>query len=299
MIPAALLVIAGVVSCVLYLFVFVDPTDEEDWASAGQFVMENLGEDDLVRAHPHWATGPLVHVQGARERVDVVSRPVWEDYHGVETIWLMADASREDEALALLPFEAEPKRHAFGTVTVLEVESPVGELPYVFHEQLVDAKVERIDKAGKATECATWNPREERWDCGRRDRWFYVGRELKEIGDEPRECVWAHPLSDGRWLHVTFPDVPAGGELVLKAGQTLRGQRSARGTDIFVVIDVGGDRVVDERISHRDPTYHTWRIPNDAAEPRSVTFKLSSISARDRFFCIDGFVTSVDTAGGD
>lgn len=287
-IPAFVLIAAGIVSGLLYAFVFVDSTTDDDWASAGAYVLEKVADTDLIRVHPTWATGPLVHVADRGTQVDVVSRPLAEDFHGVSTIWLMTDASREAEALAELPFETSPKRHEFDSVTLLEIENPVGTLPFVFHKQLATAKVTRHRASGQVEECKTWNRREERWDCGRRDRWVYVGRTLREVGDEPRECIWAHPLAGGDWLHVTFPDVPPG-RLVLKAGQTLRGQRSPRGTDITTVIEVDGERVFDERISHRDQTYHTVEVPKSDSS-RSVTFKLSAGSMRDRFFCIDGFV---------
>ena len=283
-----MLVVAGLVSGVLYAFVFVDSTDDDDWAAAGAYVVENINEADVIRVHPTWATKPLTHVTGAGDQVDVVSRPLPEDFHDVETIWLMTDASLVDDALQLLPFDVDPKRHEYGTVVLLEIPNPIGTLPFVFHERLKTARVERHMADGTVEKCELWNERDQRWDCGRRDRWFFVGKELKEVGDEPRECIWAHPLSGGKWLHVTFPNVPPG-RIVLKAGQTLRGQRSPRGSDIFTVIEVDTQRVFDQAISNRDQTYHTIEVAN-SGESREVTFKLSAVSPRDRFFCIDGFV---------
>jgi hypothetical protein len=58
----------------------------------------------------------------------------------------------------------------------------------------------------------------DRWSCPREPEWSYVGREVRQLGNEPRTCVWAHPLLPGGTLRIELPAAAAGRNVRLAYG---------------------------------------------------------------------------------
>ena len=89
--------------------------------------------------------------------------------------------------------------------------------------------------------CGRWD--RDRWVCPRDGQWSYVGRQVLDIGDDPRACVWLHPLAKGGRLRVVLPPALPGiepAELVGGFGLTEHAARSARAPVRVRITAAGG-----------------------------------------------------------
>lgn len=293
--PAALLAGVALLALVLQYFVFGDPTHEDDWKDAAAEAISRVGEDDLIRIHPTWRDASLVHLTEIGSQIDRKRRVIAEDLVGVSKFVVVAEVGRRAEALEAMPYAAEARDiREFGSVEVFEISVPEIDVPFTLRDELDQARVVRR-RGDDEQVCSRWSAGERRWDCDKRDRWFFVGDELREVGDEPRRCIYAHPLGSGQTLALTWNEIELGTSFRLRSGLDLRGARSARGTDITVRLYIDDELVSDRRIAHNDARWHLDRVDTQPGSA-SVRVEVDSVGTHDRFFCFDGWVwnTQID-----
>ncbi len=290
---AIVLVAAGLTSLGLYRWVFVDPTDEADWAAAADWVKTRIEPDDVFRVHPHWYDAAYTHLTEVGDQTQRIRRPILEDLYDHRAVFIISQADRTDEALALMPFDAEPSdRASFGTVEAIRVPIPRETFHWELLKKLDEAKVSRI-RGGKTLQvCDDWDAREWRWDCKPRNRWLYVGRALREVGDDPRECVWAHPLDKGRTLRIETT-VPPAETIRVRDSFDLRGARYPRTASVLLQVYLNNELVVEDHVGPKDYDWEAHDIDvSDHDGPVDLRLEIDlKGSIKERFFCVNAWAS--------
>ncbi len=289
---AVLLVGAGLLSLALQRWVFVDPTNERDWAAAAEYVLPELGDDDVFRIEPWWQEAALTHFTSAGSQAERTRTPLVEDLYPYDTIWIVAENSRLDEGIAAIPKElrgsvGDTKR--FGSVSVAPVEVVENVVEWEMLENLDEVEVSRI-KGDAVEKCGNWSVSSPRWDCGSRQRWLYVGEALHEVGDEPRRTIWAHPLDGGRTLRLET-EVPGGDLLRVRASFDLRAARLPRTGEVMLRVWVGDELVEQRLIEHDDHSYAPVDVDisdHQPPVPLRIEIELRG-SIKDRFFFVNAW----------
>lgn len=289
---ALLLVAAGATSLALYQWVFVDPTDAADWESAAGWVQQRIGPDDVFRIHPHWYEAGYTHFTDVGDQTQRIRRPVLEDLYDHETVFVVSQADRADEALALLPFEAKQdvERERFGTVEAIAVPVPRDTFHWELLDELDEAKVSRVRGAKTLQVCDRWNASKRRWDCSPPNRWLYVGRALREVGDDPRECVWAHPLDRGRTLRIETT-VPPSDTIRVRDSFDLRAARYPRTGSVLLQVFVDDELAVEDHVGPKDYDWEPHDIDvSDHEGPVDLRIEIDlKGSVKERFFCLNAW----------
>lgn len=287
---AGALIIGGLSSLALYRWVFVDPTSDDDWRAAAAWVIDRVDEQDTVRIEPFWYESALTHLVEVGDQVNRQRDPLLEDLYQFDDIFIVSQASRSERAVDTLPFEPViEERASFGSVEALRVRAKAPTFHWELLQSLDEARVSRV--RGDAIErCTRWSEHERRWDCDKRSRWLYVGEVLREVGDEPRHCIWAHPLDRGRTLRIETT-VPPADTIRIRDSFDLRAARLPRTGEALMQVFVDDQLKVEDRIAHDD---HDWQ-----AHDIDVSSKESSVelrievdlvgSIKDRYFCLNAW----------
>ena len=301
LVPAAILVVAGIASFVLQRYVFVPQATDQDWQRASEYVLENLGDDDAIRVYPAWTETPYPYLVDARMRFVRQYEPVFGDVEDFERIWIMTEPGERDAALDSLPFSAEPTDASkrFDTVDVLAVKRP--DTPTYRHELLThldEAEVTRI-RGEDIIECKNWSASDRRWDCGpRQDPWIFVGETIRQLDDDPRHCIWAHPPPNNYAVQTRFPDVKMGDTFRVRAGPTDHAWRSDRGPAIRIDVEIG-----DKSATHFfEPRTQAWKaVDVDTSsmkgQKQDVVVRVHATPIWERFFCFNGWAVDGSPIG--
>lgn len=291
LIPAALLVVAGIASLVAQIFILPGDVDASDWKAPSEYILEQIGPDDLINVQPNWTDDPYPYLTSVGDQIARQDKPLIEDTWDRERIWLLVESERIDKALEQMPFEASETK-SFGDVSVVRIDVP--KEPPVTYELLTHldgAKVARV-KGDKVERCTNWNERNEAWYCGRPDKWLYVGREFVDLGGDPHQCIWAHPPPKQKKLRIVFPDVPLQQTFRLRGGLNQRGARSKRATDVHLRVSVAGKWTEEKSIPARESSWKPIDFDTSelAGQTADVTVEVWAESIFDRFFCFNGWV---------
>lgn len=290
--PAAALLSLGVLSVVLQQ-ASRDPVPAEDWSKAAAHVIAQIKPDELVRAHPIWSEDALVHLRALRpEQLSRQDHPVAEDVQHASAVWIIAPTGRMGDALASLPFEAKPDASAgktLGTLEIARVAVP-GTLRarWEARAHLAGAKVAQRPIGGKGAEtaCSRWDATRQAWFCGGVDRHRFVGVATRELADDPRECVWTHPIA-GKVVSVTLPDVPLTAKLRVRGGKTLRGGRLPGHRDVRWRVLIDGQQVLSQTERPWTSRWDAHELDTSAWRGKRATVRVEVESEADRehFFC--------------
>lgn len=287
---ASALILSSAASLALQRFAFVDPTDSSDWEDASAYVLANLGEGDVVRVEPWWYERALTHLTDVGDQVDRTRDPWIEDLYAVDRVFIMAQADRLHRALDSLPFAHEPPTsQIFGTTSVAIVDVPDDLVSWELLRELDEVDVTRVGPDG-AEQCDRWNERLRRWDCGRQARWLYVGEALREVGDDPRKTIWAHPLDGGRTLRLEAT-VPPAMTLRVRGSFDLRAARLPRTGEVTMQVFVN-DRLVHHRlVTHDDHSYAPVDVDLSGHEtPVRLRIEIDLRgSIKDRYFFVNAW----------
>lgn len=286
---AALLVVAGIVSLALQAWVFRDPTREQDWEAAAQWVMAEIGEDDVFRIEPWWYERALTHFVPIGSQAHRIRDPLLEDLYTQDEVFVVSQSDRLDRALTNLPFQPKPaETREFGTVTAVRIPVPENAFRWELLTDLQNAKVSRV-RGAQIEQCTNWNPRHRRWDCGKQSRWLYVGEALREVGDDPRQCVWAHPLDHGRTLRIETT-VPESERIRVRGSFDLRAARLPRTGEVLMQVFVDDKLVHERHVEHDDHAYAPHDIPVSSDGPVQLRIEVDlKGSIKDRFFCLNAW----------
>lgn len=285
---AVVLITAGAASLLLYRFVFVDPADSNDWEQASAWVVANAGPDDVVRIEPHWFDAGLIPLGEVGDRVQRIRAPIVEDMHGHKTVWVVSDSTRVDRAREALPWVNAFEEKAFGTATVLRADLPPDGIVWELRNALGSAKVYRV-RGDDVESCDRFDATKKRWDCRKRDRWKYVGEAHREVGDEPRACVWAHPLDKGRTLRIEAT-VPPADRIRIRDSFDLRAAR-LQGAPVLMQVWVDDRLELEDRVAGDDDDWQAHDIDvSDRAGPVELRIEIDLLgSIKNRFFCINAW----------
>ena len=127
LLPLALLAALALASAIGRRSCWRDPTTPTDWQRAASHITSELSPKSRVLVHPHWSEAPLPSLSSHDHALLWTKRPLAEELDGVREIWVLTESTRLPEALARLPFQAQPDaitRH--GTVTTARVPVPEG-----------------------------------------------------------------------------------------------------------------------------------------------------------------------------
>lgn len=292
MLPAAILIVAGSFSIIAQIFFLPGDIKPEDWKSAAEYVLENIGPEDVVNVQPNWSEAPYPYLLDVGEQILRQESPLLGDIHDRENLWLLVESQRLDAVLAKMPFPAKDIQN-FDTISVAHIAIPA-ENPVVYDllANLEHARVERVDPKGKPLmHCENWNPRKRAWYCGRPDAWIYIGENYRTMGIDPHRCIMANPPKAPQRWRVIFVDIPLADIFRLRSGIDFIGARSRRGTEVHIRVSVG-DKWSEERvIPARETSWDAIDFDTSelAGERADMSVEIWSKSLLDRFVCFNGW----------
>ncbi len=254
----------------------------EDTRAAGEYIRANFAAGDAIAVRPWWA---------ARLRETVGDLP-WiqvrdlaaEDLSRYARLWVWVHDGYEGELSG--PFASGThvleERREFGRGTLLRYRlPPPARILYDFRARLQEARV-RMFSGGAPVACPRWE--QDRFICTNRD-WNYVGRMIVELGDDPREIVWAHP-SDSGPIEIEYADVPHGSVLRVHTGFTPPAARAKDGAPVTLEVEIDGRsaaRIVQENRTGFFPA--DVELAPFGSGPHRVVFRVSTPHAGMRHFC--------------
>lgn len=294
LIAAGLLVFAALASLLAQIFIFPGKATDGDWQRASAYIVEHIEADDALRIHPSWTEAPMPYLQKIGNQLHRQHHPLLEDLQGIQRIWILSETEHLQDALRRLPFEPSPAlTERFGTVTAVLIDLPEStQFPYIFNEHLQEAKVSRYSPGADAVEdCKTWDRNQRRWHCARRDRTFYVGDAVQELGDDPRHCIWAHALPNQRILRIEFPEVPLYNTLRIRAGLERVGSSRVDVTPVDYRVYLNDELILEQSIPKDSSTWpaHDVKTSEQNGQTANVRIEIQSEHERGRHFCFNGW----------
>ena len=88
-------------------------------------------------------------------------------------------------------------------------------------------------------------------------------------------------------MRLTFV-VPAGRNLVIRAGLDLRAARSSRGSDVLFRVKRGDDVLITHRVPAKSNDWTRFDVP--LTGPATLAFEVETERIFERFFCFDAWV---------
>ncbi len=178
---------------------------DEALAAMEAAVRESFRAGDLVLAQPPY-------LGYARARLG--DMPLWEPRHVTaadlspfRTLHLLSFAGQEIPTALLDPGRVTSEQSWPGVTYTTIAPAAAYTVLFDLRRDLAQAKVSARYPDGVEAACDRFD--RNRWLCPRNADWSYVGRETLEIDDQPRDCVWLHPLAQGGVLRVELPTVAA------------------------------------------------------------------------------------------
>jgi hypothetical protein len=188
--------------------------DLDDLARA---VRAGFATGDVVLATPPW----LVGAQARLGDLPYLSprELVVADLRGYRRVWLFEQAGPSAtwrDALERLGPRREVALAGRAQVSLVTLATPEV-ARFDLWRDLEEARVLARYAPGEPWQACDVFTRE-RWSCPRDPGWSYVGREVRLVGNEPRACLWAHPLLPGGTLRLELPRRAAGTSVSLAYG---------------------------------------------------------------------------------
>lgn len=254
---ALVVVLSLVVSLVLTGVRLVHQVVPRSLRAMGEDIRARWQPNDVVVTTPAHQVGVLVEL-GDLDPLQP-KRLVWDDIaHHSRVHLVILDALGVDGAL-----EREIARHAD---LVFEREWPGVKVqtfsvrrehhrPIIFDAwtQFAQLDVRATYPDGERARCDHFAG--DRWLCPRDPHWSYVGPRILAIDDEPRRCLWMHPLAAGGSLEVFLPGTSwAGSEIALGTGFARSGVAAAR-APVQVTLTLDAQPLV----AIEQPVSSTWR----------------------------------------
>ncbi|MCA9544991.1 MAG: hypothetical protein KC613_11395, partial [Myxococcales bacterium] len=279
-----------------------------DWQAAAQAVKADLRPGDGVTVLPEWAGEARLALHGLP--AFLTPEPAQADWAAYDRVWVLggwghgvADVGGEHKVL-------EQKAFGAATLELVQVggEKVLGDL----RAELDRARVERQHGQGRIERCDFWDGRG--WHCRLRkspdatraclaqdtrarhaqrkrdphcglDPWLNVSRDFRVIGDQPRDCVWLHPIQGGE-VRVAWP-APAG-EVVLRYGFTDQvidaHDRADTRTRPATLTLKRGEAVLGTHTVEPQRGWHEWRVASPQAG--DLVLSASTPSQIDAHLCV-------------
>lgn len=292
LLPALLLIIAGLVSFVAQAFFLPGDIEPRDWERGAEFLAAQVGPDDLINVQPQWSEAPYPYLTDFGDQILRQKNPLLEDIFDAKNLWVIMERARAERVLGSLPFKAAETQD-FGTISVARVEvTQPNPVRFSLLENLDKAKVDQITPAGEVfKECTRWERRDRAWHCEKKDAWIYVGEDYLTLGDDPHRCIRANPPASPQRWRIKFPEVPMTELFRFRGGLGFLAARSQRGEDVDIKIMIGEELSETRTIPARESSWDAIDFDTSELSGRTadIAIEVSSASIFDRFFCFNGW----------
>lgn len=257
-----------------------------EWSAAAAVVAREARPGDAVALSPWWAARGR---EVLPDTVPVLASPSLADEElvGIERIWVLAlpaapgeraGLRREIEARAAAP--ARPIQLGRIELQRYPLRAPV--LPLAFlPDRLAAATVSVGERPCRRDGGGTFR-------CPAAP-FVVAATEIREVGQAPRRCIFAHPAPDRRApLTIRFPGVPLGRELRGHTG--IVGEAAFGGASaVRLSVTADGEPVASAEEPPGEPGWHAFRAGTAHLAGRAATLALTvtagDVTSRD--FCFD------------
>jgi len=257
-----------------------------DYKQVEKTIRSEFKDGDAIATRPWWAARAREYV-GDLSFVQVRDLAA-EDLSLYSRLWVISLPGHHNDLSG--PFLDETyqleKEQQHGSLVLKSYRLPDrAEVLYDFRKELKSAQVLMRSK-NSAKQCARWI--DNRWVCSRHD-WNYVGRMIVELGDDPREVIWAHPADDP--IEIIYRQVPGGKTLLVHTGFTPPAARTPDGADVTLQVLLNG-REIGKIVQQNQSGYFARRfdLSSYGPGPHEVTFVVKAKNGGMRHFCFDGQV---------
>jgi hypothetical protein len=243
---------------------------DSDLDAAAAHVRRVYRAGDLILVEPHTQVGPRRRLGDLPLR-EPRSLAV-ADLVGIDRIHLVetgAVGSDQISRSVLAVHGTATGEAAFGQVRVTTFDLEAREVLFDLAAAVAQLTVIASYPDGDVRACERFADR--RWTCPRDPDWSWVGPTIRAMDDQPRECVWMHPLRAGGVLRIELPPITLDGdaEVVAHFGFTLdAARRAAAPVDVRLL---AGDELL---VQQRFPVQPGW-VPLRAPLAREATQPLA------------------------
>ncbi len=279
---AVAVAVAAAYSIAWYVYSFRTRPTLKDYEGASSHIHAQWARGDVLAVTPFWAE----RIREYAGDLDVINPPnlVGEDLSRQRRLWLLSvfGYANDHDLLGTLSKKyhlATQKR--FGKLDLYLFDlAPPANVGYDFYERVQDARV-TVARGADRKEC-TW--RDKKWACAP-SSWEYVGQTILDVDDNPRRCLWAHPVTGGI-VTIEYSNVTLSRRIVGNHGLTAAAARVPDGMPVTLEVEIDG------REMHRSTNLNKkgWnRFEVDTAAyagtPHTVTFKITTPRDGMRHYC--------------
>jgi hypothetical protein len=285
--PLALVLGVSLLGTGFWLFHPAGNPEDSDYRQVNGWIRQHWAEGDALAVRPWWADR-LREVLGDLPFLQVRNLEA-EDLSKHRRLWVVFLPGREESLQGPFADDRYPVEFTADTGRLLvrryRLPDPATVL-FDFRKKLSEAKV-RMLSGGTWKNCSNWILN--RWMCSNRD-WNYVGNAIIELGEDPREVIWAHASETGP-IEITFQEVPGGKTLLIHTGLTPAAARATYGTPVTFRVSVDGQEVL-KQIQGNITGYFPVSVDFSRFQegPHTVTFEVKSPNYDMRQFCFDAEV---------
>jgi hypothetical protein len=259
--------------------------DEQELELAATAVRESFRAGDLIVVEPHTLVRPRQRL-GDLPLVEPVKLAP-DDLLGVQRVHLLETGAIGSDRSSRRVLESIGKMTAeelYGGVRVSTFELAGRPLIFDLRAEVERARVTARYPDGQELPCDRYS--DGRWACPRDSAWSWVGRAGRAIDDQPRECVWMHPLHAGGVLRIELPRLPLDedAELVAHFGFTLDASNRAA-APVRVALRAGDDTSLAEETFSVQPGWRPLRraLAKDVTQP--LRLELTTTNNGAAHFC--------------
>jgi len=258
--------------------------EEHDLDAAAALVRGSFRAGDVIVVEPHTQVGPRQRLGDLplREPLTLVA----DDLVGVSRVHLIdtgAVGSDGSSRNVLESAGAATAEQRFGRVRVTTFELSARPLLFDLRAEIERARVSAHYPDGQELPCDGY--KDGRWTCPRDPGWSWVGRAVRAIDNQPRDCVWMHPVRAGGELRIELPRLPLGegAEVVADFGFTM--DASARAAAPVRVRLMAADDVLVEQMFPVQVGWRPLRVALPPAVKQPLRLELTTTNNGVSHFC--------------
>jgi hypothetical protein len=280
---AALVAAAAVYSIGWYIYSPLTRPSPADYEGVSSHLHALWQKGDVLAVVPFWAE----RIREYAGDLDVINPPdlVSEDLSRNARLWLLSvfGYAKDRDLLGTLSrkYRLSGEKRFGKLVLYLFDLPPPAKVSFDFWASIDKAKV-TLQRGGDRKDCTTW--RDGRWECAN-STWEYVGRNILDIDDNPRQCIWAHPVQ-GAVLAVTYKDVPLSRRIVGNTGLTYIATRVPEGAPVGFEVLIDGRQALTT-VNENRRGWNRFEIDTSsmAGTAHEVTFRVRTQRDGMRHFC--------------
>jgi hypothetical protein len=283
---AALVAAASLYSIAWYVRSPLDRPTVRDYEALSGHLHRHWRDGDVLAIAPFWAER-IREYAGDLGAGAVINPPdlANEDLSRRGRLWLLSvfDYADKRDLLGTLSRKYKlAKKKEFGRLVLylFELPAPVA-VSFDFLASVDKARV-FVQRGSETKECATW--RDRKWVCAQ-SSWENVGPTILDIADNPRRCIWAHPVTNGV-VNVEYKGVPLSKKIVGYHGLTTAATRVPEGAQVTLDVLVDG-RKLHTSVNKNRKGWNRFEVDTAAmaGTAHDVTFQTTTPRDGMRHFC--------------